>query len=158
MPNDSNDFGEFDFGGPIPPDVEDGEYVVSLAEVKVKPPSKDSTGREKGRVIVLECQISQGGASNPDNEKHEGKHVSVFFMPKARDHKYFAMFMREVQGMCKAFDVSPPKVDSAEIANPDAWKPWLDTLRGQSAKVSVKNEANPEGQSFARVRFTGAAQ
>ena len=146
---DKNDFGEFDFGGDVPPDTADGVYTVRLDKVMAKPAVEG-----KGRVIALECQIVEGGAQDQENNaQYEGKKVTSYFMPKEANHKYFSAFVREVKEMALAFDAAPPKVERAAMATPEAWEPWLSSLKGQTAVITLKNETGKDGRSFPRVRF-----
>lgn len=149
MSNEESDNGAFDFGGPLPPEVADGGYTFAMREVK----KSDREVKGGGCMFFLKLQVEAAHDDNEDCQNSVSKHVTSLFMPKSRGHKYFNMFAREVQDLCKAFDVTPPKMTAEEMAGPEKWEEFLSSLVGRTCPGWVKNEVDKTGVERARVSF-----
>ena len=142
------EFEPFDFGGPLPPDCPDGGYMSVCKKATWK---QTKAGDPMAVLEFLTVSTEEGDAEAPGT----GRRVTYFFMPKKRSHKYFNMFAREVQQMCKCFGKTPPKVDPEAMGTQEGWAAFVDSLVSpDQVLIFVKNEARKDGNGEdARVKF-----
>ena len=142
-----SDNDRFDFGGPIPPDVPDGAYSVQMTELDER---KSEDGKADPCFYMVFKILS---AENEDGAAAVNLSVTHRFWPKTPDARYFRSHLIEVKNLCRAFNVSPPKVDLKGNLM-DEWRPFLESLMGVPGTIFVANEEAKNGKIYANVKFT----
>src|SRR5262245_11448383 len=140
----------FDFDGPLPPDIPDGEYRAVLKEIE--------EGQTKAQKPMFRLHFVTSTAAG-DDKSGEGKMCTFFFMPKDREgNKYFRMFAQEVKDLFAAFGRKPPSMPTAEMGTADAWRPHLQTLLdGGEVTLNCSNEPRKDAPGTnLRVKFPRA--